>query len=110
MSKNKTKFYSHLAECNGRCPACPFDISEYSEMAQNLGCLPSPESIRALMSKNHSNWSCHEDNDKLCAGYVAYCKDNNLMYKNLPLFKSVTYLETGEELVHEMSDFEGLPV
>ena len=81
------------------CEGCPFAMTEVSENAQNLGCLPSIYSIFELMKKHNSNWSCHEKDGKLCSGYIAICRDEKVPFKNKPMFRSATWLQTGEELV-----------
>lgn len=88
----------HWEKCNSMCEACPFAMTEHSEQAQNYGCLPSPYQIFQLMRKHNSNWSCHEKDGKLCSGYVAVCRDNNVEFKGKPMFYSETWLRTGEEI------------
>lgn len=78
------------------CQACPFAMTEESEYANNLGCLPSVYDIFQLMRKHNSNWSCHEDDKKLCSGYIATCRDENIKFKHKPIFGARTWLETGE--------------
>jgi len=68
--------------CN-TCEACPFSFSEKSEYAQGLGCLPAPYDIMKIKSETGKNWACHEDQEekRLCAGYVAYAKEQGVDYK-----------------------------
>lgn len=53
----------------GYCYACPFDYySEDTMMAQNLGCLPSPDEVKELCAMNGTAWACHSEPDKVCCG------------------------------------------
>lgn len=105
--KDFTETHKHWLACESMCEACPFALTEVSEMAQNYGCLPGPGDILALMTKLGANWSCHEQDGKLCAGYVAVCRDEGIPFREKPLFRTETYLRTGEELL--MCDGEGRP-
>lgn len=89
----------HWFACDSMCAGCPFAMTEESEAAQNLGCLPTPQDIFALMDEQEANWSCHEQDGKLCAGYVARCRDTGTPFKGRPMFRSETYLRTGKRLL-----------
>lgn len=57
------------------CKACPFNCTEESAMASNLGCLPDPFQIVKDLDKGV--WKCH-DRDIACQGLLRYCRDNNI--------------------------------
>lgn len=52
------------------CKACPFALTDYSEKIQNLGCLPSSFEILQSKRNENKNWSCHENEKKICSGFV----------------------------------------
>ena len=52
----------------GHCDGCPWNYgNEATEMAYNLGCLPSTGEARAFCGPDHS-WPCHSEPDKVCCG------------------------------------------
>lgn len=53
----------------------------------------------ALMADSEANWSCHERDGKLCAGYAARCRDQGVTFKGRPMFRTEVYLKTGTRLV-----------
>jgi hypothetical protein len=64
------------------CPSCPFNHGNYkSDYACNLGCLPSVAEIVEIKLKTNENWSCHSDTNKICKGFVQYCKEHGIDYK-----------------------------
>ena len=69
------------------CSACPFAFTDRSEEVQNYGCLPSPFEILKIKSESGHNWSCHDNPNKLCAGYAnhiaKYRTDLNIKQGNL---------------------------
>lgn len=91
--------YENLLKCDSMCRGCPFAMTEESEQAQNYGCLPSIATIFNLMKIHNSNWSCHEQDGKMCSGYIAMCRDRNIAFKGKPMFASETWLRTGEEKI-----------
>lgn len=75
----------------GMCYGCPFDYgAEATEMAYNLGCLPSANEATNLSKAAGKAWACHEEPSKLCCGYVA----ENKADIGLPLYRDGTH---GEE-------------
>ena len=82
--------------CNDDCIACPFNINDISENAYNLGCLPSISKILDIKRQFNFNWACHDDANKICAGYVAAAKDHGLNYKNGSLLNTDLFLRTGK--------------
>ncbi|WP_216833402.1 hypothetical protein [Bacillus velezensis] len=61
---------------SGGCISCPFSHSEEAEMAQNYGCLPTPQQIVEMKEKSGHNWACHSDETILCGGFAKYIKRN----------------------------------
>ena len=59
------------------CKGCPFNFTEESEYAQNMGCLPSPADILEQHKAHGKNWACHESL-KLCKGFVRKAKNVDL--------------------------------
>lgn len=64
-------------------------------MAYNLGCLPTPQEVMILCEEQNVNWSCHEQDGKLCAGYVATCLDNGIQFKGKEMIRTSLYLQQG---------------
>lgn len=81
--------------CNEVCRACPFNSTEESEIAYNLGCLPDISEIMSIKKATNYNWECHNGTSKVCGGFVAVCKDQNIDYKNSPLLDTTYYLNSG---------------
>jgi len=55
----------------GYCCGCPYDLGqEATEMAYNLGCLPSTWEIKQATSSRNMAWACHDDFSKVCCGYA----------------------------------------
>lgn len=69
-------------QCTGMCDACPLAFTDKSEMVQNYGCLPEPYDIYALKRKFNRNWHCHEDDNKVCIGFVQWAKEHGIDYKS----------------------------
>jgi hypothetical protein len=66
----------------GHCYGCPFDYGQPgTEMAYNLGCLPSVSDIEQSTQETGKAWACHEDPSQVCCGYAGAHKDR----VNLPL-------------------------
>lgn len=56
----------------GYCEGCPYDYgSEATEMAYNLGCLPSTGEIGFGCEVTNKAWACHSEPDKVCCGYAS---------------------------------------
>lgn len=87
---------THWYKCESMCEACPFNCTEQQEMAYNLGCLPSPSEIMQLCKETNLNWSCHEQDGKLCTGFVAVSLDMGYDFKHKKMLSTDTYLKTGE--------------
>lgn len=68
--------------CNGICKACPLALTDESEKVQNYGCLPSAYEIARMKLDHNKNWHCHEDQDKLCVGYLQWAKEKGWDYKD----------------------------
>jgi len=61
----------------GMCPGCPWNYGdEATEIAYNLGCLPSIGEATASCKESGKAWACHSEPDKLCCGYAAQEKDD----------------------------------
>ena len=60
------------------CQSCPFSGSEQGEEGINLGCLPSPYEILQLKREQNSNWMCHHNESKSCAGFRDMCAELNI--------------------------------
>lgn len=63
------------------CSACPFSFSDNAENLCNLGCLPSVFEIMQIKKETGLNWACHDDESKICSGYVEYAAKKGLDYK-----------------------------
>lgn len=63
------------------CSACPFSLSEEAEQGVNYGCLPSVFEIMEIKKETGLNWACHDDETKICSGYVEYAAKKGLDYK-----------------------------
>jgi hypothetical protein len=83
------------------CSSCPFMGSETSERAINYGCVPDPYEIMSLKDNENINWSCHSAN-QICAGFVTWCKQENIDYKS---GKPITYQDwfEGKKLDEEIA-------
>ena len=58
----------------GFCKGCPYDYGQpETEMAYNLGCLPTTGEI--IKHVGDGAWPCHEDPDKVCCGFASQHKD-----------------------------------
>lgn len=70
----------------GYCRGCPYDYGQpATELAYNLGCLPTPGEIRDKVGPSLA-WACHDEPDKVCCGYAT--TDHNATTKPL-------YIEAG---------------
>ncbi len=55
----------------GYCEGCPFDFGKpATEIAYNLGCLPSTGEIEALCEPAGTAWACHSEPNKVCCGHA----------------------------------------
>ena len=53
------------------CKGCPFNYGDPStEMAYNLGCLPSTWEVSVLCRDNKTAWACHSAPNHVCAGFA----------------------------------------
>lgn len=60
----------------GMCAGCPYDFGKpATDMAYNLGCLPSVGEIHQMCADDDKAWACHSDPTKVCCGYAAQNKD-----------------------------------
>lgn len=74
----------------GYCYGCPFDYgAEATEMAYNLGCLPSANEASQLSKRAGQAWACHENPDLMCCGYAA----ENRQDHDKPLYRDGTHGE-----------------
>lgn len=60
------------------CRTCPFACTAESEQVQNLACLPTPQEIRRIKRDAGKNWPCHMDESRICAGFVADCRERGV--------------------------------
>jgi len=62
-----------------KCEGCPFNdgLTEQATMAQNLGCLPSNLDMIKHFDDKHESMSCHERQNKPCAGLSEVRKTKN---------------------------------
>ncbi|WP_342490426.1 hypothetical protein [Bacillus sp. FSL R5-0443] len=82
---------------SGGCISCPFSHSEEAEMAQNYGCLPTPQQIVEMKEKSGHNWACHSDETVLCGGFAKYIKRN----------RPDLNINEGQLIAYETWDHEG---
>lgn len=61
--------------------ACPFADSEQSEIAQGLGCLPTPYEIVIMRVHHGKTWACHDNPAKPCAGAIAHLRETGQPYR-----------------------------
>jgi hypothetical protein len=52
------------------CTTCPFSWSEEAQIAQAIGCLPSPYDIIEIKRTTNENWACHSNCKRICQGLV----------------------------------------
>jgi hypothetical protein len=53
------------------CSGCPYDFgTEATEMAYNLGCLPTVGEVRAACERDGQAWACHSAPQAVCCGYA----------------------------------------
>lgn len=77
------------------CDACPFSLFEAAEQAQNWGCLPSPCEIMKIKTETGKNWPCHEDENRICAGFVEACRETGTEYRGAPLASYKRWYQEG---------------
>lgn len=59
------------------CPGCPFNVGDEStEVAYNLGCLPSVPEVTNLCHGNGTAWACHASAAAVCAGFAEACPND----------------------------------
>lgn len=64
------------------CIGCPFDYGHpATEMAYNLGCLPTTGEVHQGCEENGQTWACHSAPKAVCHGYAEMYPERN----NLPL-------------------------
>lgn len=61
--------------------ACPFAYNDYSEQAQNYGCLPSGQGIVRMRQNHGKSWACHSNPKKPCLGALNYMREKGLEFK-----------------------------
>jgi hypothetical protein len=55
----------------GYCDGCPYNFGHpATEMAYNLGCLPTTGEIEALCAELNTAWACHSEPRKVCCGHA----------------------------------------
>ncbi|AGH31438.1 hypothetical protein LOKG_00001 [Loktanella phage pCB2051-A] len=60
----------------GMCEGCPWDYGNpATEMAYNLGCLPSIAEATQKSKAADKSWACHSDCEKICCGFAGQEKD-----------------------------------
>lgn len=64
------------------CVTCPFSFTHEAENLCNLGCLPSVYEIMQIKKETGLNWACHDDESKICGGYVEFANDKGIDYKS----------------------------
>ena len=78
----------------GMCFGCPWNLGDEStEMAYNLGCLPSIGEATQMSKEAGKAWACHSEPEKMCCGYAAQEKGDI----NLPLLRNEYHGETTQE-------------
>lgn len=82
----------------GACPACPFNdgLTEEASQAQNYGCLPTAGDIVTLKRTSGQNWSCHDDESKVCSGLCHRAKSENLNLAEGGLIRYSSWYHHGE--------------
>jgi hypothetical protein len=71
-----------MSVMKAHCWGCPFDIGqEGTEMAYNLGCLPSTAEVATACRDAGQAWACHSTPKAVCCGYAEMFPDR----VNLPL-------------------------
>ena len=78
------------------CDACPFSGTDASEQALNLGCLPEPYEIMQIKREHNINWSCHENEKKLCVGFAQACNEHKINVKDGKLGSYTQWYYTGD--------------
>ena len=70
----------------GHCSGCPYDYGQQAtEMAYNLGCLPSVGELEAQCSAENKAWACHDAPEQVCCGFAASRKaDIGKVLLNVP--------------------------
>lgn len=91
---------------SGGCITCPFSFSPEAEQAQNWACLPSPADIIRMKEQSNHNWACHDDESKMCGGYVRFVMKNrhNLNVKEGNLISYTDWVYEGEEKALENAE------
>jgi len=60
----------------GYCDGCPFNYGNpATEMAYNLGCLPSTHEVMRDSEAAGKAWACHSEPEKVCCGFAATAPD-----------------------------------
>lgn len=56
------------------CEGCPYDYGQpATEMAYNLGCLPSIAEINSKTTDK--SWACHSNSNEVCCGFASFHKE-----------------------------------
>lgn len=62
------------------CTGCPFDVGqEATEIAYNLGCLPSTHEVAVKCKQNGTTWACHSAPEVVCCGYAEEFPERNAL-------------------------------
>lgn len=54
------------------CNSCPFNCTDESDYAQNMGCLPDRKDIIKLKDQTVHNWACHSNPKRKCQGLAEH--------------------------------------
>lgn len=66
----------------GMCSGCPWNYGDPStEMAYNLGCLPSIAEATQSAKSEGKAWACHSEPEKVCCGFAG--QEKNMVDKPL---------------------------
>lgn len=98
-----------LSPCgSGGCMSCPYSSNEETEIIHNYGCLPTPKDIMELKVTTGHNWSCHNDETKVCSGFATDLKQKHpdLSVKNGGLISYEVWYQEGEEMAIEKAGIQ----
>ncbi len=80
------------------CDTCPFACTDASDQAQNYGCLPTPHEILQMKRERGINWSCHDNERSLCAGFAVEARNQDLNVKTGELGSYRLWYHTGSAI------------